>query len=154
MCLQVVSGGYQGAMEAGSATAVHVQERVAGPRYLSQFLAALAMSIGPFAAGMGKGYSSPAIASLQQRDSADFTVSGQQASWVASLSLLGALFGGITGGAAMRCGRRRLLLIVSAPLSASWMATVFAISVEVICVTSFVGGFCVAIVQMVTQVIL
>lgn len=131
-----------------STSTVHLHQ----PRYSSQVLAALAMSIGPFAAGMGKGYSSPAIASLQENESTEFSVTGQQASWVASLSLLGALFGGLIGGAAMRCGRKRLLLIISAPLSASWMITVFAISVEVICVTSFVGGFCVAIVQMVTQV--
>jgi len=31
-----------------------------------QVLAALAVSLGPLAAGLGKGYSSPAIASLQE----------------------------------------------------------------------------------------
>ncbi|GLH17109.1 Sugar transporter, putative, partial [Gryllus bimaculatus] len=37
---------------------------------LAQVLAALAVSLGPFAAGLGKGYSSPAIASLQEQQAA------------------------------------------------------------------------------------
>lgn len=62
-----------------------------------QIIAALAVSLGPLAAGLGKGYSSPAIASLQelqirQRGNYTFTVTDQQASWVASLSLLGKIF--------------------------------------------------------------
>lgn len=70
-------------------------------------MAALAVSLGPLAAGLGKGYSSPAIASLQDiqirhKDASNnfttFSVTDQQASWVASLSLLGALFGGMFGG--------------------------------------------------------
>lgn len=68
------------------------------PFYFTQIIAALAVSLGPLAAGLGKGYSSPAIASLQELQELQirqrgnyttFTVSDQQASWVASLSLLG-----------------------------------------------------------------
>lgn len=129
-----------------------------------QILAALAVSLGPFAAGLGKGYSSPAIASLQQQSrlaplrnatvtgGGVFLVTAQQASWVASLSLLGALFGGLLGGLAMRFGRRKVLLLTSLPFSASWLATVFASSVEMMFATAFVGGFCCAIVLVVTQV--
>ncbi|XP_052126812.1 facilitated trehalose transporter Tret1-2 homolog [Frankliniella occidentalis] len=145
----------------------------AGTRFThcSQVLAALAVSLGPFAAGLGKGYSSPAIASLQEQQrvpldpggaagavgggggtSAGFTVSPQQASWVASLSLLGALFGGLLGGMAMRYGRRKVLLVTAVPFSASWLVTVFATSVEMMFVTAFVGGFCCSIVLLVTQV--
>ncbi|CAH2098067.1 unnamed protein product [Euphydryas editha] len=53
-------------------------------------LAALAVSLGPFAAGLSKGYMSPAIASMQDavHHNDSFTVSDQQASWIASLSLL------------------------------------------------------------------
>lgn len=62
-----------------------------------QIVAALAVSLGPLAAGLGKGYSSPAIASLQELqirprgNYTSFTITDQQASWVASLSLLGEL---------------------------------------------------------------
>lgn len=61
------------------------------PSISPQILAALAVSLGPFAAGLSKGYMSPAIASMQDTRSHEggFTVSDQQASWIASLSLLG-----------------------------------------------------------------
>jgi len=139
-------------------------------------MAALVVSLGPFAAGLGKGYSSPAIASLQEQPAsrrtshgsppapqppppapppggaAGFAVSPQQESWVASLSLLGALCGGLLGGVAMKFGRRRVLLVAAPPLSASWLLTVFANSVEMMFLTSFVGGLCCSLVLLVTQV--
>lgn len=64
----------------------------------------------------------------------------------------GALFGGMFGGIAMRYGRRRLLTIMTLPFSLSWILTVFAKSVETMFATAFLGGFCCAIVSMVTQV--
>lgn len=126
--------------------------------HYTQIIAALAVSLGPLAAGLGKGYSSPAIASLQELqirhrgNYTAFTVTDQQASWVASLSLLGALFGGMFGGVAMQYGRKKLLTIMSIPFSLSWIITVFAKSVETMFATAFLGGFCCAIVSMVTQV--
>jgi MFS family permease len=71
---------------------------------------------------------------------------------VASLSLLGALFGGALAGVALRCGRRRVLLVCAVPFSASWLLTVFATSVEMMFATAFAGGFCCALVLLVTQV--
>ncbi|XP_046662007.1 facilitated trehalose transporter Tret1-like isoform X1 [Homalodisca vitripennis] len=129
--------------------------------HLNLISAALAVSLGPFAAGLGKGYSSPAIASIQEKQqyaihtgnySGAFVVSPQQQSWVASLSLLGALFGAIFGGIAMKFGRKRVLVFTSIPFSASWLVTVFANSVEIMFATGFVGGFCCAIVLLVSQV--
>lgn len=124
-----------------------------------QIVAALAVSLGPLAAGLGKGYSSPAIASLQElhirnqnSNYTSFSVTDQEASWVASLSLLGALFGGMFGGLAMQYGRKRVLALMSLPFSLSWILTVFAKSVETMFMTAFIGGFCCAIVSMVTQV--
>lgn len=123
-----------------------------------QIVAALAVSLGPLAAGLGKGYSSPAIASLQElqirnqhTNYSSFSVSDQEASWVASLSLLGALFGGMFGGMAMQHGRKRVLAIISLPFSLSWILTVFAKSVETMFITAFIGGFCCAIVNLCTQ---
>ncbi|XP_058452798.1 facilitated trehalose transporter Tret1-like isoform X2 [Malaya genurostris] len=126
--------------------------------HFTQIIAALAVSIGPLAAGLGKGYSSPAIASLQEvhlRQRGNYTafsVDDQQASWIASLSLLGALFGGMFGGVAMQYGRKRVLTLMALPFSLSWILTVFAKSVETMFFTAFVGGFCCAIVSTVTQV--
>ena len=66
--------------------------------------------------------------------------------------LKGALFGGMFGGLAMQYGRKRVLALMSLPFSLSWILTVFAKSVETMFITAFIGGFCCAIVSMVTQV--
>ncbi|XP_013138348.1 PREDICTED: facilitated trehalose transporter Tret1-like [Papilio polytes] len=99
--------------------------------YRRQILAALAVSLGPFAAGLSKGYMSPAIASMQDphHKNASFTVSDQQASWIASLSLLGALIGGILGGVVMRYGRRSILLAAALPYTLAWVAIVSPINI-------------------------
>lgn len=138
------------------------------------------MSLGPFAAGLGKGYSSPALASLQSLNAlhhhqqsnrvhwgnsssaatirssggvgGGFSVSNQEGSWIASLSLLGALFGGPLGGVAMRYGRKRILLAIAIPFSFFWLLTVFANSVIMMYVTAFGCGFCSAIVLLVSHV--
>nr|CAH7730484.1 unnamed protein product [Callosobruchus chinensis] len=109
------------------------------PTFLPQVLASLAVSLGPLAAGLGKGYSSPAIASLTQKardtpapSDAFPVVSAQQTSWLASLSLLGALFGAPVGGVAVRFGRKRALVLAGLPLSICWATTAWAASVEVI----------------------
>lgn len=52
----------------------------------------------------------------------------------------------------MQYGRRRLLTLMSLPFSLSWILTVFAKSVEMMFAAAFLGGFCCAIVSMVTQV--
>ena len=122
----------------------------------AQVLTVLAVSFGPFAVGLGKGYSSPALASLAQPRSLSgghhLEVSPQQTSWLASLSLLGALLGGLLSSVVLRCGRRNSLLAVSLPFSASWMLTVFATSVEMLLATAFLAGVCSAIVIVVSQV--
>ncbi|XP_072946399.1 facilitated trehalose transporter Tret1-like [Epargyreus clarus] len=121
--------------------------------YRRQILAALAVSLGPFAAGLGKGYMSPAIASMQDpRRHSTFTVNDQQASWIASLSLLGALIGGILGGFAMRYGRRTVLLLAALPYTLAWLATSLSSSVDMVSVTSFFGGMMVCCITMTTQV--
>ena len=148
----------------------------------------LAVSLGPFAAGIAKGYSSPALASLQSgaldspangwswnssqsnhysvttlaaaaaaaasssSSAAGFSVSAQQGSWIASLSLLGALLGGPFGGVAMKFGRKRTLLSITIPFSLFWLLTVFASCVAMIYTTAFVCGFCSAVVLLVTHV--
>lgn len=123
--------------------------------------------MGPIAAGLAKGYASPAIDSLQEYRplrngtghdisggnlNGSFYVSDQSASWLASLSLLGALFGGMFGGLAMQFGRKRVLALMSLPFSFFWVLTVFAQSVETMFLTAFFAGFCVSIISMVTQV--
>ena len=130
-----------------------------------QVISALAVSFGPFAVGLGKGYTSPALASLlpnQNEDSNDdstnqippfaphlpnIQITEQQGSWIASLSLLGALFGGLCSGLIIKHGRRKTLILVSIPFSVSWAFTLFAYCVEMIYATAFIAGFCSAIIQ-------
>ena len=115
----------------------------------SQLLTVLAVSFGPFSVGLSKGYSSPALASLA---ASNMGVTHQQTSWLASLSLLGALLGGLLSSLVLRAGRKNSLLLVSLPFSASWMLTVFATNVEMMFCTAFTAGLCSAIVIVVSQV--
>ena len=120
----------------------------------------LAVSFGPFSVGLSKGYSSPALASLQQdkdyehtiKSGDDITVSSQEGSWIASLSLLGALIGGLLSSLVLRFGRKNSLLLISLPFSVSWLLTVFASCVEMIYCTAFLAGLCSSIVGLVSQV--
>ncbi|CAH0598407.1 unnamed protein product [Chrysodeixis includens] len=122
--------------------------------YRRQILAALAVSLGPFAAGLSKGYMSPAIASMQdpKGHNGTFTVSDQQASWIASLSLLGAFVGGILGGLAMRLGRRTVLIATAIPYTLAWLATALSTGVHMISAASFCGGMLICCINMTTQV--
>ncbi|KAG6459142.1 facilitated trehalose transporter Tret1 [Manduca sexta] len=122
--------------------------------YRRQILAALAVSLGPFAAGLSKGYMSPALASMQdgKQLQGSFSVSDQQASWIASLSLLGAFIGGIMGGLAMRLGRRTVLLTTALPYTLTWLATALATSVRMISIASFCAGMLVCCINMATLV--
>ena len=126
--------------------------------FSTQVISTLAVSFGPFAVGLGKGYTSPALASLLPNEDADqipsfssalpnIKITQQQGSWVASLSLLGALFGGLCSSLIIKHGRRKTLMFVSIPLSISWAFTLFAFNVEMIFASAFVAGFCSAIVQ-------
>jgi len=127
-------------------------------RRSTQILASLAVAFGPFSAGLGKGYTSPALASLQREENSlsshlpHLTVSQQEGSWIASLSLLGALVGGLLSSQILKYGRKNCLLFVSVPFSLSWTPTVFAHRVEMIYCTAFLAGLCSAVVTLVSQV--
>lgn len=124
-----------------------------------QILATLIVALGPLATGLGKGYSSPAIVSMQDEEALNgtmrhmaFVITEEQGSWVASLSLLGAFFGGIPGAIAMKFGRQKVILVVSLPFSLFWMLTVFANSVYMVYASSFLCGVCSAVISLVTPV--
>ena len=52
----------------------------------------------------------------------------------------------------LQLGRKMSLLIVAIPFSASWLLTYFAKNIELVYSTSFIGGFCSAIILLATQV--
>ncbi len=125
--------------------------------FFSQILIVLAVAFGPFSVGLSKGYTSPALASLMSINNAtisssnsstsatsaaaaDIHITAQEGSWIASLSLLGALFGGLLASQLLKFGRRTCLLVTAVPFSASWGLTVFATSVQMIYATAFLAG--------------
>ncbi|CAG0886804.1 unnamed protein product [Cyprideis torosa] len=123
------------------------------PTKRNQVLASLVISLGPFAAGMGKGYSSPALASLETSVLPDgLRVTPQEASWILAISLLGALVGDVVGGVAMNQGRKRLLQCSSLPFALVWLLTVFANHVAMILVSSFIGGVCSAVILLTSHI--
>lgn len=79
-------------------------------------------------------------------------ITQQEASWLASLSMLGAWFGAMLGDWVMRKGRRLALRMSCLPLALAWLVTGFSPYVELIYVMSFVGGLCCSIIAMVAQV--
>lgn len=81
-----------------------------------------------------------------------FSVTTQEASWVASLSMLGAWCGAMIGNWIMRRGRRVALRVTSLPLAAAWILTGVAPCVEVVYCTSFLGGLFCSVITMVAQV--
>lgn len=81
-----------------------------------------------------------------------FSVTPQETSWVASLSMLGAWVGAMMGDWVMRKGRRTALRMTSLPLAAAWVLTGVAPCLELVYATSFVGGLCCSVISMVAQV--
>ena len=114
----------------------------------------MGIAFGPFSVGLCKGYTSPALASLQAGSTYGpaLSITDQEGSWIASLSLLGALFGGLLSSQVLKHGRRTCLIFLSLPFSASWCLTVFATSVEMIYATAFLAGVCSAVVNIISQV--
>ncbi|KOX80765.1 Facilitated trehalose transporter Tret1-2 like protein [Melipona quadrifasciata] len=146
------------------ASVVHMTSTATRPQHMSQVLATLALSMGTLSSGLAKGYTSPALDSildnqpphLYQTSNNDtwsaFSVTQQEASWVASLSMLGAWFGAMIGDWIMRRGRRLALRVTSLPLAVVWILTGIAPCVELVYVTSFIGGLCCSVITMVAQV--
>ncbi|XP_058799793.1 facilitated trehalose transporter Tret1-2 homolog isoform X2 [Phymastichus coffea] len=146
------------------ATVVHMASTASRPQHMSQVLATLALSMGTLSSGLAKGYTSPALDSILGNQPPNpystsnngtwtaFTVTLQEASWVASLSMLGAWFGAMIGDWTMRRGRRLALRLTSLPLAATWVLTGLAPCLELIYITSFIGGLCCSVITMVAQV--
>ncbi|XP_008546660.1 facilitated trehalose transporter Tret1-2 homolog isoform X1 [Microplitis demolitor] len=145
------------------ASVVHMTSTATRPQHLSQVLATLALSMGTLSCGLAKGYTSPAVDSILDSQPHLYQSSGnetwwafsatkQEASWVASLSMLGAGFGAMIGDWIMRRGRRLALRLTSLPLAAVWILTGIAPCVELVFTTSFIGGLCCAVITMVAQV--
>jgi len=90
--------------------------------------------LGPLSIGMTVGWASPALPLIRDNNT-DYPVhlNLEEASWVASLPILGSLVGFITTALIVNViGRKTTMLFAALPLAISWLMIVFATSSWVI----------------------
>jgi len=93
-----------------------------------------------FSAGTLLTWTSPAIP-LLQNDNSPFRINEQESSWVGSLLSLGAALGGPPFGMMVnKMGRKRALLALSLPVTASWIVIVCTRSVIWLCIARCASG--------------
>ena len=117
-------------------------------------MATIVVSLGPLCAGLGKGYSSPALASMSLQSSLGhhFLITREQGSWVASLSLLGAVIGSLPAGLSISWGRKKVICLCAIPFTLSWILIVVARNIYMLYFAAFLAGICTAVVSFVTPV--
>ncbi|XP_068083958.1 facilitated trehalose transporter Tret1-like [Anabrus simplex] len=106
-----------------------------------QFLLAIAASLGYLFIGMVRGFSSPAVPSMQSLT--PHLVQEEEAiSWIVALPALAALFGSLFASPFLqRIGRRKTLMISSPLAVAGWLLIAFAYNSEMLLVGRSLTGF-------------
>ncbi|KAK0086477.1 hypothetical protein PV325_003136 [Microctonus aethiopoides] len=118
---------------------------------LLQIAAAIAGNMCVMAGGAMLGWSSPIISKLKEDPINDDnplgrTIDDTEASWIGSLTPVGALIGSFMAGyLAERWGRRITLLLSVIPFSLCWLLIAVANTVEIIYVARLIGGVALAI---------
>ncbi|XP_068083952.1 facilitated trehalose transporter Tret1 [Anabrus simplex] len=114
--------------------------------WLPHFLLAIAASLGYLSIGLVRGFSSPAVPSMQSL--APHLVPDEEAiSWIVAIPALGALFGSLCASPFLqRIGRRKTLMISSPLAVAGWLLITFAYNSEMLLVGRSVIGFCTGII--------
>jgi SP family facilitated glucose transporter-like MFS transporter 8 len=78
---------------------------------------------------------------MLKHENSPFRITDQESSWVGSLLSLGAALGGPPIGMLMnKMGRKRVLLALSLPVTASWIIIVCTTSVTWLCIARFASG--------------
>lgn len=107
-------------------------------------------TLSAFAAGSALAWTSPALPLLLAADS-HLTIDNDQGSWIGSLINLGAFLGALPAGlAADRFGRKRTLVLLSVPLTLSWLLIALASTVWEIYAGRFIGGMAIGAVSVAT----
>lgn len=114
------------------------------PRLLPQVVAAILGCWINLATGACLGYATPALPKLQ-RASSYVQLSESEASWMASLLMLGALAGGALAGPCIAMGRRRALWLAAAPVAGSWAAVAAATNTWCLFAAHAVMGVCLGV---------
>ncbi|CAG7836084.1 unnamed protein product [Allacma fusca] len=112
-----------------------------------QVLASVSVSLGNMIIGLISAYTSPALASMSSPNSTlHISIDGDEASWIGSLMPLGALIGGIIGGALIeKLGRKKTSIVTAIPFILSWILIASATNIWMIYISRAIGGLCVGI---------
>ncbi|XP_050447844.1 facilitated trehalose transporter Tret1 isoform X1 [Cataglyphis hispanica] len=112
-------------------------------RYLSQILAAFAVSVGSLQIGYASSYTSPALVSMRDNNTnTDFEVTPQMSMWIGSIMPLSALVGGVTGGPFIEyLGRRNTILATAFPFLGAWILISMATNIPMVLVGRSLCGF-------------
>ncbi|CAB3365730.1 Hypothetical predicted protein [Cloeon dipterum] len=109
----------------------------------TQYIAALAATLGAMALGTVLGWSSPAQIPILTGEVFSFTVSASEFSWVGSVVNLGAAVSCLpTGFLVDWIGRKYTMLFVSIPFVIGWAFIIWPAAVEMLIVGRFIAGFC------------
>ncbi|KAF5285556.1 hypothetical protein FQR65_LT13190 [Abscondita terminalis] len=116
-----------------------------------QYVAVLSSSLMSACSNMISTWNSPAIVKLTSGESPiSVTLNNDQASWVASISLLGFIVGAIAAGPLLnQFGPKRMLLFAAFPIFVTWIVIAFTKSVTVLivmrCISGIGDGFVIAV---------
>ncbi|XP_014215782.1 facilitated trehalose transporter Tret1-like [Copidosoma floridanum] len=106
------------------------------PQYLAAIIATLSMAV----TGSHIGWTSPILPRLKEPNST-LTVTSNQASWVASLYILGSIPGNFLASFIVdSVGRKISLLISGIPMTIGWILIIFARNPYVLYVSRFISG--------------
>lgn len=107
---------------------------------LWQYLASISASIMAVGVGTALAWTSPVLPQLYEPNSW-LVITTEQGSWVSSLLALGAMVGAILSGPmADKLGRKKSLLLLTAPFLLSWAIIIFAFELWLINVARFIVG--------------
>ncbi|CAL8087044.1 unnamed protein product [Orchesella dallaii] len=110
--------------------------------YSRQFFAAFAANFGAVALGAMLSWTSPALPDLRERKSIGEISTGEE-TWISAIALLGAASAcPIVGFGIERYGRKRCLLLLTAPFLFGWLLITLAQNIWMIYVGRFLSGFC------------
>ncbi|XP_066997846.2 facilitated trehalose transporter Tret1 [Anabrus simplex] len=119
---------------------------VLGAKYVPLLMATVLACWINLACGASLGFTTPALSDLKNNTS-HLTLSEEEGTWMASLSMLGAMIGGLCAGPAISFGRKKALWIAVFPLCAAWVLIVFAQAAWYLCVAQAIMGFSTGVVS-------
>lgn len=109
-------------------------------RKLWQYLASISASLMAVGVGTALAWTSPVLPQLYKEDSWLY-ITQEEGSWVGSLLALGAMVGALASGPmADKLGRKKSLLLLTAPFLLSWVIIIFSPKLWLIYVARFIVG--------------